>query len=393
MPTAIVLGAGLIGSVIATDLAAEPGLAVVLADASSANLQRAAARAARLGLRVETRQVDLAAPGAVEGLVRPAGVVVGALASRVAFPVLRAVIEAGRPCCDISFMTEDPLALDALARARGVACVVDCGVAPGMSHILAADAAGRLARCAEAAIYVGGLPQERRWPFQYKAGFSPADVIEEYTRPVRLLVGGVEVVREALSEPELMDFPGVGTLEAFNTDGLRTLVRTLGARVPTLKEKTLRYPGHIELMRVFRATGLFSEEPIDVRTGAVAGSAAARAAVRPRDLLAALLFPQWTYEPGEADLTVMRVEAHGTDAAGRAARVAYDVLDRHDPATDTTSMARTTAFPAAIVARMLLSGRIDAAGVHPPEALAGMGVVDEILAEHARRGVHYRRTS
>jgi saccharopine dehydrogenase-like NADP-dependent oxidoreductase len=129
-----------------------------------------------------------------------------------------------------------------------VTAVVDCGVAPGLSNMMCGAAAARLDPLESVEIYVGGLPAERHWPFDYKAGFAPWDVLEEYTRPARIVEHGQIVLKEPLSEPELLEFPGVGTLEAFNTDGLRSLAYTLKA--PFMKEKTLRWPGHAELMRV-----------------------------------------------------------------------------------------------------------------------------------------------
>jgi saccharopine dehydrogenase-like NADP-dependent oxidoreductase len=180
-------------------------------------------------------------------------------------------------------------------------------------------------------------------------------VIEEYVRPTRLIVDGELVVREALSEPEPVDFDGVGTLEAFNTDGLRTLASTLD--VPNMREKTLRYPGHIELMRVMRESGFFSDQPMEVN-GAM---------VSPRDLTSALLFPKWQYGPGEADLTVLRVIAQG-QRTGRPTRMIWEMTDYYDRATDTRSMARTTGFPAAIMARRIVHGDFPSGpGVHPPE--------------------------
>jgi lysine 6-dehydrogenase len=282
---------------------------------------------------------------------------------------------------DISFMAEDPLQLSALAQARGVTAVVDCGVAPGMSNLLCGHAAARLDPCESLAIYVGGLPVERRWPFEYKAPFAPHDVLEEYTRPSRVVERGEIVVKEALSEPELLDFPGVGTLEAFNTDGLRSLATTLP--VPWMKEKTMRYPGHIALMRVLRETGFFSKEPLTVR------GPGGKAQVRPLDVTAALMFPKWTFEEGEADLTVMRVSAVGVEA-GRRVRLTWDLFDRYDPETRTRSMSRTTGYPATIVARWLAEGRFRRPGVHPPETLgADAGLVQAMLQELAARGVRY----
>ena len=204
-------------------------------------------------------------------------------------------------------------------------------------------------------------------------------MIEEYTLPTRLVKHGKVVVREAPSEPELMDVAGVGTLEAFNTDWLRSLVKTLN--VPFMKEKTLRYPGHIELMRVLRDTGFFSEDLVKVGRG----PGGQDVQIRPRDLTAKLMFPKWTYGPGEEDLTVMRVIG---EARGK--RMQWDLLDFYDKASQATSMSRTTAFPCAIVARMIASGKWRKPGVFTPEFLGPeAGVLEHVLAEHERRGVRY----
>jgi saccharopine dehydrogenase-like NADP-dependent oxidoreductase len=372
MARAIVLGGGMVGSAMAADLSREPGLDVTVADLRPDVLARIASLPG-----VRTQPADLADPAAVSRIVRDHDIVLGALSSRLGLATLRAVIEARKPYCDISFMAEDPTELSALAEERDVTALVDCGVAPGMSNLLAGYAAATLDPCERIEIYVGGLPVERRWPWHYKAGFAPHDVIEEYVRASRVVEGGRVVVKEALSGVELIDFPGIGTLEAFNTDGLRSLVRTL--EVPDMVEKTMRYPGHAELMRVLRDTGLFSREVVEL----------GGARVRPLDLTAALLFPKWTFEEGEADLTVMRVVACGR-RHGQPARLQWDLLDRYDPVSRTRSMSRTTAFPATIVARLMLEGRIRRRGVYAPELLGGEpGLVDHVLTELARRGVHY----
>lgn len=371
---AVVLGTGMVGQVMAADLASNPGFSVTAADFSQDNLVNVERRC---GSKVKTIRADLSDSATLRKIIAGADIVLGALSSRIAFSALRTILESGKNFCDISFMAEDPLELDSLAKKHNVMAVVDCGVAPGMSHLLAGYAAAQLSNCDNIEIYVGGLPRERRWPFEYKAAFSPADVIEEYTRPSRLVEHGKVVVREALSEPELMNFPGAGTLEAFNTDGLRSLVKTL--TVPFMKEKTLRYPGHIELMRVLRETGYFSEEAVQV--GGVE--------VRPRDLTAKLMFPKWTYEPGEEDLTVMRVLGDGMKN-GKRQRMQWDLFDLYHRESQSTSMARTTAFPCVIVARMIAAGTLKKPGVLTPELLATEpGLVDHVLAEHARRGVKY----
>lgn len=375
---AIILGAGMVGSVMAADMAADSDFEVTIADISEKALSEARKRSPR---PIATVRADLSDPQAIKNLVEPFDIVLGALSSRLGLAALRAVIDAGRNYCDISFMEEDARQFDLIARERGVTAIVDMGVAPGMSNLLAGHAAAMLSPCENIEIYVGGLPRERRWPYDYKAAFAPADVIEEYTRPSRLVENGRIVTRPALSEPELMDLPGVGTVEAFNTDGLRSIATSL--RVPNMKEKTLRYPGHISLMKAMRETGLFSKEPITV--GGVS--------VRPLDVTSALLFPKWMYEPGEADLTVMRVLADGVQA-GRRVRMQWDLRDYLDPATNFTSMSRTTAFPCTIAARMVAIGKLRRPGVNPPEVFGGdKALVDHMLAELANRGVRYQFSS
>ena len=369
----VVLGAGMVGAAMARDLADDAGLRVDVADVRAESLERVAGRA-----RVGKVRADLASPDAVRRLVAGYDLVVGALPSVIGLQTLRAVIEAGRDYVDISFMPENALELDALARERGTTAVVDCGVAPGLSNMMCGAAHARLDPCESVEIYVGGLPVARHWPFDYKAGFSPWDVLEEYTRPARLVEHGRIVVKEPLSEPELVEFPGVGTLEAFNTDGLRSLAYTLSA--PFMKEKTMRWPGHAELMRVLRDTGFFSLDPIDVKGQQV----------RPRDLTAALLFPKWTFEEGEADLTVMRVRVEGQENGGRVA-YSWDFVDRFHEGTGLRSMSRSTGYVATSVVRLLAAGTFRRPGVHPPETLgATEGLLDHVLADLAARGVRCR---
>ncbi|MDZ4831693.1 MAG: saccharopine dehydrogenase C-terminal domain-containing protein [Phycisphaerae bacterium] len=378
MPHALVLGAGMVGSVIASDLAASDGFRVTIADRSASSLERARSRT---GGRAKIVEADLSDVRATMKLASKADIIVGALPSTLGFRTLAAIAEKGMRYCDISFMPEEFLELDALAKKKGAVCVVDCGVAPGMSNLLAATGVERLTKTECIDIMVGGIPRLRHWPFEYKAGFSPGDVLEEYVRPSRVVENGEVVVKEALSEPELIDFERVGTLEVFNTDGLRSLVSTL--KVPFMRERTMRYPGHIELMRVFRATGLFSLEPIDV--GGVK--------VKPRDLLAKLLFPKWTYDEGEEDLTIMRVIVEG-ELDKTPMRLTWDLFDQSDAQTGYSSMSRTTAFPCTSIVRMMADGTIKTPGVHPPERLASLpfskaGVLERVLKDLHARGVEF----
>lgn len=366
----MVLGAGLVGRTIAADLAQESGYVVTAVDRDAQALARLTSETP-----VQSLQADLREPGRVGALVADHDLIVCAVPGFMGFETLRQVVDAGKNVVDISFSEQDPFLLDDLAKARGVTAVVDCGVAPGLSNILAGHLYGRLDRVERFVCFVGGLPQVRTWPYEYKVVFSPWDVLEEYTRPARYVEHGREVVRPALSDVELIDFPGVGTLEAFNTDGLRSLRHTLD--IPFMKEKTLRYPGHADLMRAFRETGFFDPNPVEVEGQLV----------RPLALSAQLLFEQWRMGEGDADLTMLQVEIHGYQD-GQAVFYRYDLLDRYDPVTQTTSMARTTGFTCAIVARQVASGLFRQPGICPPEYV---GQVEDcyldLMAGYARRDI------
>ncbi len=374
MSQIVVLGGGLVGRVIARDLAREKDFQVTVADGAEATRTRLAAEG--LG----TVALDLTDNAAVKRAIAGADVVVGAAPGHMGFRLLRLVIEAGKPYADIAFMPEDFLELDGLARERGVTAVVDCGVAPGLSNLLCGRAEHEFDSVERMLILVGGLPKHRVWPFEYRVVFSAVDVIEEYTRPARWVEHGELVTKPALTDVEPVDLPRVGTVEAFNTDGLRSLITTLHA--PFMKEKTLRWPGHVEKMRMLRETGFLSLEPVDV----------GGTKVRPYDLTTKLLFDAWRLPKGEADLTVMRVEATGVIGGARQTWT-WDLYDEADLDAGFHSMARTTGFPCAIVARLLARGELKRPGVQPPERLAGDDrVFGGIMNGLRERGVTITKT-
>ncbi len=371
MKKVIVLGAGLVGSAIARDLSKQHH--VTSADASEEALKKVQA------FGIQTVRADLTDEIALKKLVADADLVIGALPGFLGFQALKRLIEAGKNVVDISFFPEDQFLLDDLARQHGVTAVVDCGVAPGMGNIILGYHNRRMKinafRC-----MVGGLPQVREWPWEYKAVFSPIDVIEEYIRPARYAEGGRMVTREALSDPELIDFQGIGTLEAFNSDGLRSLIHTM-PHIPNMIEKTLRYPGCIEYLRVLREAGYFSYEEIDVKGQKI----------RPVDLTAKLLFPKWKLKPGEGDFTIMRIEIEGEEN-GENVKHTYDLLDRYDSATDVISMARTTGYTCTAVANLVLSGEFDRKGICPPEYVGETEKNFDFVLDYLKeRGVHYTR--
>ncbi|MBN2408105.1 MAG: saccharopine dehydrogenase NADP-binding domain-containing protein [Candidatus Aminicenantes bacterium] len=370
-----ILGAGLVGGPMAKDLAADKGTHVLAVDADPQALARL-----RTVRRLRTLRADLSDPAAVERAVQGADVVISAVPGFLGFQTLDAILKAGKNVVDIAFFPEDPFSLDRLAGRKGLIAIVDCGVAPGMSSILAAHALSQFDKTKSITIYVGGLPEVREWPYEYKAVFSPLDVIEEYVRPARYVENGRMVVRPALSDPEFLNIPGIGTLEAFNTDGLRTMAKTLD--VPNMKEKTLRYPGHIEKMAVLRETGFFDTEEVDAKG----------LRIRPIDFTAALLFPKWKLHPGEADITVMKIIIEGTRER-KPVRITYDLLDRYDERTGVHSMARTTGYTATLAARMIARGLYRRKGISAPEHIGLEKRCVKYMREGlAERGVVYRET-
>ena len=370
MKKVIVLGAGLVGKVMAADLA--NAFDVTAVDISEEALKEVST------LGIKTQKLDFSNVQQLADTIKPFDLVVGAVPGFLGFQTVKTVIEAGKSMVDISFFPEDPFLLDELAKKHGVTVVTDCGVAPGMGNIIL----GYHNKCMAIHTYeclVGGLPLVREWPYEYKAVFSPIDVIEEYIRPARYVQNGALVVKEALSDPELVHFDGVGTLESWNSDGLRSLIKTM-PNIPNMIEKTLRYPGCIEYLRVLRETGLFSYETIDVKG----------VKVRPVDVLAKLLFPKWKLKPGEEEFTVMRIVMEGEEN-GKEKRYQYNLLDR--TLNGTLSMARTTGYTCTAAVHLVADGLYTRKGISPPEFLGEEEKHFQFVRSYlADRGVQYKVT-
>ena len=373
MSKIIVLGAGLVGSVIAIDLAKQHE--VTSADVNPESFLRFENHP-----EIKSVQADLSNVEKLKQLVKDFDLVVGAVPGFMGYQTMKAVIEAGKNMVDISFMPEDFLQLDGLAKKHKVTVVADIGVAPGMGNIILGYHNKRM-HVNSYECLVGGLPVIREWPYEYKAVFSPIDVIEEYTRPARFIQNYEMVTKEALSDPELIYFEGVGTLESWNSDGLRSLMQTM-KNVPNMIEKTLRYPGCVEYLRVLRESGFFSYEEIVVNG----------VKVRPIDVTAKLLFPKWKLKKGEEDFTIMRIVVDGIENGGPK-KYQYNLLDRFDRKTNTISMARTTGYTCAAAANLLLDGGFAQKGVNPPEYVGeAEGNLTYILKYLEERGVAYKRT-
>lgn len=370
MKKIIVLGAGLVGSAIAIDLS--KSFDVTSVDINEEALKLLEAHG------ILTLKANLKDDNVIQNIVKDFDLVVGAVPGFMGFNTVKQVILSGKNMVDISFFPEDPFELDALAQEKNVCIVTDCGVAPGMGNIILGYH-NRNMKVTRYECLVGGLPVVREWPFEYKAVFSPIDVIEEYVRPARYVQNSAVVIREALSDAELISFPTIGTLESWNSDGLRSLIKTM-PHIPDMIEKTLRYPGCIEYLRVLRAAGFFSYNEIEVNGQKV----------RPIDVTAKLLFPKWKLKPGEEDFTIMRIVIEGEEN-GNAKTYTYHLLDRYDKATTTISMARTTGYTCAAVAHLLLEKKFNRIGINPPEIVGDETGCYEFVLEYLKmRNVNYR---
>jgi len=341
----IVLGAGLVGKAIAIDLAKKYDVSSV--DFNQENLDKL-----KLHKDIKLIKEDLSVKGKISEIVKDYDIVVGALPGWMGYDSCKQTILAGKNMVDISFFPEDLFGLDELAKKHNVTIIADCGVAPGMGNIILGRYNKKI-KVDNYECYVGGLPVKREWPYEYKAVFSPIDVIEEYTRPARYVQNSELIIREALSEPEHLQFNEVGTLEAWNSDGLRSLIKTM-SNIPNMIEKTLRYPGCIEYLRVLRESGFFSYNEVDVKGKMI----------RPIDLTSKLLFPKWELKEGEEEFTIMRIVIEGEKK-----RFVYNLFDKYDIETNTTSMARTTGYTCTAAVNLLLETGFERIGVNPPEFL------------------------
>jgi saccharopine dehydrogenase-like NADP-dependent oxidoreductase len=346
-----VLGAGMVGSAIAADIGR--AYSVVSVDIDGNALKRLEENSG-----IACIQGDLCDDSFVRNVIADSDMVVSAVPGFMGYQTLETVIKAGKNVVDIAFSPEDSAPLDRLARKRGVIAVTDMGVAPGMCNVILGYHYSRM-KVNSYLCLVGGLPKKRVWPWEYKAPFSPCDVIEEYVRPARYRENGKDMVVPALSDPELITFRQCGTLEAWNSDGLRSLLRNM-PDVPDMKEKTMRWPGHIEKTRVLRESGFFSSVPVEIN-GVM---------ISPLQMTEKILFTESNWKPGdgEEEFTVMRVVISG-EQNGKPIEHTWELYDEYNRETDTSSMARATGYACTAAVNAVLSGLYTEKGLSPAEYL------------------------
>jgi saccharopine dehydrogenase-like NADP-dependent oxidoreductase len=368
----IVLGSGMVGSTMAIDLAGRH--LVTVADRNEDALNRAKQKCNELTVM----QLDVTDTALLDEAIKSFDLVLCAVPGFLGFQTLKSVIEAGKDVVDISFFPENVFELQELATKKNVTAIVDCGVAPGMGNMILGYHNEKM-RVTDFECLVGGLPKVKNWPFCYKAPFSPVDVIEEYTRPARYVEHGKMVVREALSDCEFVLFDKVGTLESFNSDGLRSLITTM-PHIPNMKEKTLRYPGHVEYIRVLKESGFFRVDKMKLHD----------AEITPLEFTSKILFDAWKLGENEEEFTVMRITVTGITKEGKTEVIVYELYDEYDLATKTSSMARTTGYTATAAVNMILDGIFTKKGVFPPELIGDQETCFNYVLNYLReRGVVY----
>jgi len=376
MKSIIVLGAGMVGSTIAIDLTKKHK--VTLTDFNPKALKRANDKCDLL----TTQLLDVTDKDQLQNVIKQYDLVVCAVPGFLGYETLKAIIEAEKNVIDISFFSENSLDLDALAKEKNVTAIVDCGVAPGMDNIILGYHNEKM-KVTHFECLVGGLPKIKKWPFCYKAPFSPIDVIEEYTRPARFVEHGEIITREPLTDCEYIDFDKVGTLESFNSDGLRSIIFTM-QHIPNMKEKTLRYPGHVEYIKVLKDSGFFNTDEIDVGGNSVS----------PLDFTSKILFNEWMLGETEEELTVMRVTVKGENENGETEEIGYNLHDEYCNKTQTSSMARTTGYTATAAANLFLDGLFSEKGIFPPELVGKHEDCFHYIMKYLEeRDIHYIKNS
>jgi lysine 6-dehydrogenase len=375
----LVLGAGLQGSACAYDLLQQPEVErVTLADLDPKRLPAFLKK--KVGKRLALARLDIKQTARLQALMRGHDAVMNASPYYFNYAVAKTAVASGLHCADLGGNTEivqRQKTLDRAARKNGVSIIPDCGLAPGMVNIIAAEGIRRVGDADTVKIFVGGLPQHPEPPLNYQIVYSLEGALDYYTTPSWVLRDSRPARVDALSELEPVEFPApVGTLEAFHTGGgISTMPWAYAGRVRTMEYKTLRYPGHVTIMRAIRELGLLDLKPVVVKGTKVV----------PRDAFIATVSPKLT-KPNEPDLVALRVEVTGR--GGR--RVAWQLLDYSDEATGISAMMRTTGYSLAITGLMQVDGRISAAGAHTPdEAVPFRPYVDELK----KRGVEIREVA
>jgi len=351
----LVIGCGNIGFVAARDLAENlPSTEVVLADVDKVRVSEAAFRINRQN--VSWIRLDASNKTELTSTLKDFDLAVGALPGSMGYQVCKAAIAAKTDLVDVSYMPEDVMTLNKDASRAGVSLLPDYGMSPGLGNILAGHAISKLDSVESVHMLNGGLPEKPLPPLGYVITWSVNDLIDMYNRKVNIVKSGKTVQVEPLSGLEEIEFPGVGRLEAFYTDGLRTLLYTV-KDCKDMWEKTLRYPGHVEKIKLLKTLGFFQEKPVQI----------GEIAVSPKEVTARL-FEKGLKKKDMPDIVVMCIQVTGKQN-GKPVMFSYYVFESVDKKLHVTAMARTTAYTTSAATQLVARGMVAEKGVIPPETL------------------------
>jgi saccharopine dehydrogenase-like NADP-dependent oxidoreductase len=351
----LVIGCGNIGFVAARDLAENlPSTEVVLADVDKVRVSEAAFRINRQN--VSWIRLDASNKTELTSTLKDFDLAVGALPGSMGYQVCKAAIAAKTDLVDVSYMPEDVMTLNKEASRAGVSLLPDYGMSPGLGNILAGHAISKLDSVESVHMLNGGLPEKPLPPLGYVITWSVNDLIDMYNRKVNIVKSGKTVQVEPLSGLEEIEFPGVGRLEAFYTDGLRTLLYTV-KDCKDMWEKTLRYPGHVEKIKLLKTLGFFQEKPVQI----------GEIAVSPKEVTARL-FEKGLKKKDVPDIVVMCIQVTGKQN-GKPVMFSYYVFESVDKKLHVTAMARTTAYTTSAATQLVARGMVAEKGVIPPETL------------------------
>jgi lysine 6-dehydrogenase len=382
----LVLGSGLMGPAAAFNALSDPEVTqVTLGDLSRSQLEAAQRKlgSMRGGEKLTTTVLDLNDQAAASRLMTGFDVVLAAVPKQAIPLGIHAAIAAKKPLVDLSQPTDpDAPGLIAEVEAAGSLVIPGCGVEPGLTEIMARHLAEKLDRADELHIQCGGIPEKPAPPLGYKIVFGGQQL------PLRDFDGHTVENGKLRTVPrysgvEPTSYAGVGACEAWHENFMPWLLDLAALKgLKTGTQKTVRWPGYAAKVIALKELGLLSATPIDVDGVQVA----------PKKLVDAVLYPHVRLEEDERDITVFRVEIMG-EKDGRPRRYKIDMVDRYDPVLGFTSMARTTAFTGAIVARMVARGDLKARGWVTPERVITGALFDRLVRELADIGVLFEMTT
>ena len=350
----IILGGGMIGSAISRDLC-ELGYFVSVIDKNlelSKNFEKYGINYINLDFNNKNKLVEI---------IKDFDIVVGAVPGFMGFEVLKIIIESKKDIVDISFMPENSKDYDEIARLNDVTVITDAGLAPGLSNLFFGQKYNEYDILDSAKCFVGGLPQKPKPPWWYKSVFSPIDVIEEYTRPARIKDKGDLIIKPALTDIESININNIGKLDAFNSDGLRSL---LDLNIPNMVEKTLRFPGHIQKIIDMINNGLFDNKNIDSTVKK--------------------LFLEWTPNNEDYDQTIMKLDFVGFKD-DKEIYESFELVDYYDQKNNISSMARTTGYTCCSIVDVILNKKFTKKGVFNMEDFGGNKVIVNSILDYLEK--------